>query len=112
MTIFRKIIDREIPADIIYEDELCLAFRDINPQAPIHFLVIPRQDLGSLAEAEPDHHTLLGHLLLKAAEVARSEGLVENGYRVVLNTGPQGGQTVDHLHLHVLGGRYMGWPPG
>ncbi len=112
MTIFKKIVDKEIPAQIIYEDELCLAFRDINPQAPIHFLLIPKREITSLAATEPSDHALLGHLLLKAAEVARQEGLVENGYRIVINTGDDGGQTVDHLHLHVLGGRHMRWPPG
>jgi histidine triad (HIT) family protein len=112
MTIFKKIIDREIPADIVYEDELCLAFRDINPQAPTHILLIPKQEISSLAEATGDDHPLLGHLLVKAAEVARSQGLEENGYRVVTNVGSDGGQAVYHLHLHVLGGRPMTWPPG
>jgi len=112
MTIFKRIVDKEIPAQIIYEDELCLAFRDINPQAPTHFLLIPKREITSLASTEPSDHELLGHLLLKAAEVARQEGLVENGYRIVINTGDDGGQTVDHLHLHVLGGRHMRWPPG
>lgn len=112
MTVFRKIIDREIPADIVYEDEYCLAFRDINPQAPTHILLIPKQEISSLAGITGDDHTLMGHLLLKAAEVARSEGLEENGYRVVINTGSDGGQEVYHLHLHVLGGRAMTWPPG
>ena len=112
MTIFKKIIDREIPVDIVFEDDLCLAFRDISPQAPCHILLIPKKEIASLAEADASDHTLLGHLLLKAAEVALREGLVENGYRVVINTGDDGGQSVDHLHLHILGGRPMGWPPG
>jgi histidine triad (HIT) family protein len=112
MTVFRKIIDREIPADIVYEDEYCLAFRDINPQAPTHILLIPKQEISSLAGVTGDDHTLMGHLLLKAADVARSEGLEENGYRVVINVGSDGGQEVYHLHLHVLGGRAMTWPPG
>ena len=112
MTIFRKIIEKEIPAEIVYEDELCLAFRDISPQAPTHVLLIPKQEIASLAMVDPSDHTLMGHLLVKAAEVAKNEGLVENGYRVVINTGSDGGQSVDHLHLHILGGRYMGWPPG
>ncbi len=112
MTIFKKIIDREIPADIVYEDEYCLAFRDINPQAPTHILLVPKQEISSLAEVTGDDHTLMGHLLLKAAEVARSQGLEENGYRVVINVGPDGGQEVYHLHVHVLGGRAMTWPPG
>ena len=111
MTIFKKIIDREIPADIVYEDELCLAFRDINPQAPTHILLIPKKEISSLAEATSDDHPLLGHLLVKAAEVARSQGLEENGYRVVTNVGSDGGQAVYHLHLHILGGRALTWPP-
>ena len=112
MTVFRKIIDREIPADIVYEDEYCLALRDINPQAPMHILLIPKQEISSLAGITGDDHSLMGHLLLKAAEVARSQGLEENGYRVVINVGSDGGQEVYHLHLHVLGGRAMTWPPG
>ncbi len=112
MTVFRKIIDREIPADIVYEDEYCLAFRDVNPQAPTHILLIPKQEISSLAGITGDDHSLMGHLLLKAAEVARSQGLEENGYRVVINVGSDGGQEVYHLHLHVLGGRAMTWPPG
>jgi len=112
MTIFKKIIDKEIPTDLVYEDDLCLAFRDINPQAPTHILLIPKKEIASLACAGPDNHTLIGHLMLKAAEVARNEGLVENGYRVVTNIGAHGGQSVDHLHFHILGGRSMGWPPG
>ena len=112
MTIFRKIIEKEIPAEIVYEDELCLAFRDISPQAPTHVLLIPKKEIASLAMVDPSDHALMGHLLVKAAEVAKNEGLVENGYRVVINTGSDGGQSVDHLHLHILGGRYMGWPPG
>ena len=110
MTIFKKIIDGEIPADIVYQDDRCVAFRDIDPQAPTHILVVPRKEIPSLVSADPED--LLGHLLLKAAEVARSEGLDENGYRVVVNVGRDGGQAVDHLHLHVLGGRRMLWPPG
>jgi histidine triad (HIT) family protein len=112
MTIFKKIIDKEIPAEIIFEDDFCLAFRDISPQAPTHVLLIPKKEIKSLAEADAADHTLMGHLLLKAAEVALQEGLVENGYRVVINTGDYGGQSVDHLHLHILGGRHLGWPPG
>ena len=112
MTIFKKIMEKEIPAEIIYEDELCLAFRDISPQAPTHVLLIPKKEITSLAEVDPEDHALMGHLLVKAAAIAEAEGLVENGYRVVINTGSDGGQSVDHLHLHILGGRYMGWPPG
>jgi len=110
-TIFGKIIRREIPADIIYEDDLVLAFNDIAPQAPIHILVIPKKPLRSIADATPDDHALMGHLLLTAKRVAAGAGL-SNGYRVVINTSVDGGQTVDHLHLHVLGGRQMSWPPG
>lgn len=112
MTVFKKIIDRRIPAKIVYEDDLCLAFRDVNPQAPIHILLVPKQEIPSLAAATPEDHRLLGHLLVKAAEIARSEGLEARGYRVVVNAGPDGGQSVDHLHLHILGGRPMTWPPG
>lgn len=111
MTIFKRIIDKEIPADIVYEDERCLAFRDVRPQAPVHVLVIPRQELPSLAAAQPADEALLGHLLLVAGKVAADLGL-GRGYRVVINTGDDGGQTVHHLHLHVLGGRPLAWPPG
>jgi histidine triad (HIT) family protein len=110
-TIFGKIIRREIPADIVYEDELALAFRDVNPQAPVHILVIPKQRIPKLTDAQTREQMLLGHLLLTAKTVAQQQGL-EQGYRVVINTGAHGGQTVYHLHLHVLGGRSMGWPPG
>lgn len=110
-TIFSKIIRREIPADIIYEDDLALAFNDIQPQAPVHFLVIPKKPIPKLADAESQDHAVLGHLLLTAKRVAEQVGL-ENGYRVVINSGNDGGQTVYHLHLHVLGGRAMKWPPG
>lgn len=112
MTVFKKIIDREIPASIVYEDDLCLAFRDINPQAPTHVLLVPKQEIPSLASVRPEDHRLLGHLLVKAAEIARAEGLEPRGYRVVINAGRDGGQSVDHLHLHILGGRPMAWPPG
>jgi histidine triad (HIT) family protein len=110
-TIFSKIIRREIPADIVYEDDLCLAFRDITPQAPIHILVIPKKPIPQLADAIPEDHALMGHLLLKVKQVAEDAGL-DGGYRVVINTGEDGGQTVDHLHFHVLGGRQLQWPPG
>ncbi|MEH2196184.1 MAG: histidine triad nucleotide-binding protein [Nostoc sp.] len=110
-TIFSKIIRREIPADIIYEDDLVLAFKDIHPQAPVHILVIPKKPIPTLADAEPQDHALLGHLLLTAKRVAEEAGL-KNGYRVVINTGDDGGQTVHHLHLHILGGRQLDWPPG
>ncbi|BAU12815.1 histidine triad protein [Leptolyngbya sp. NIES-3755] len=110
-TIFGKIIRKEIPADIVYEDDLALAFRDVNPQAPVHILVIPKQPIAKLADAESNDHALMGHLLLTVKRVAEQEGLT-NGYRVVINTGEDGGQTVYHLHLHLLGGRSMNWPPG
>ena len=110
-TIFKRIIDKEIPANVVYEDDKCLAFRDVNPQAPVHFLVIPRQEIPSLADASDDDSHLLGHLLSTARRLAMQMGL-EQGYRVVINCGPDGGQSVDHLHLHILGGRQLGWPPG
>ncbi len=110
-TIFSKIIRREIPADIVYEDDMALAFKDINPQAPIHILVIPKKPIPKLADAVPEDYTLMGHLLLTAKRIAEEQGL-ENGYRVVINNGLEAGQTVFHLHLHVLGGRQMQWPPG
>jgi histidine triad (HIT) family protein len=110
-TIFSKIIRREIPVDIVYEDDLAIAFKDINPQAPVHILVIPKEPIAQLADAESKDHALMGHLLLTAKRVAQQAGL-KNGYRVVINSGPDGGQTVYHLHLHILGGRQMTWPPG
>lgn len=110
-TIFAKIIRKEIPADVVYEDDRCLAFRDISPQAPTHILVIPKKPIPQLADADESDGALLGHLLLVVKQVAADEGL-EDGYRVVINTGQNGGQTVDHLHLHILGGRQMTWPPG
>jgi histidine triad (HIT) family protein len=110
-TIFSKIIRKEIPADIVYEDDLTIAFRDIAPQAPVHILVIPKKPLPQLAAAESEDHALMGHLLLTAKRVAQQLGL-DNGYRLVINNGVDGGQTVDHLHLHILGGRPMMWPPG
>jgi histidine triad (HIT) family protein len=110
-TIFGKIARKEIPANIIYEDNLAIAFHDISPQAPVHILVIPKQPIAKLADAESKDHALMGHLLLTAKRVAEQVGLT-NGYRVVINNGPDGGQTVYHLHLHILGGRQMEWPPG
>jgi len=112
MTIFERIIAREIPADIVFEDDYCLAFRDISPQAPVHVLLVPKRVIPRLGEATPADHALLGHLLLKAGEVASQLGLAESGYRVVINHGPDGGETVPHMHLHILGGRHMAWPPG
>jgi histidine triad (HIT) family protein len=110
-TIFSKIIRKEVPADIVYEDDLALAFKDINAQAPVHILVIPKKPIPRLADAESEDHALMGHLLLTAKRVAQQVGL-DNGYRIVINNGSDGGQTVDHLHVHILGGRQMKWPPG
>lgn len=110
-TLFERIIAREIPAQIIYEDELSLAFRDINPQAPVHFLVIPKKPVPSLADLAGDDQSLAGHLLQVIQKVAAAEGL-SGGYRVVTNIGADGGQSVPHLHFHVLGGRALTWPPG
>jgi len=111
-TIFGKIARGEVPADLVYEDEEVLAFRDLSPQAPVHLLVIPRKPIPTLDDAEPQDAQLLGRLLLAAAKVARAAGIAERGYRVVLNCNVAGGQAVFHLHLHVLGGRPLGWPPG
>jgi histidine triad (HIT) family protein len=110
-TIFSKIINREIPVNIVYEDDLCLAFRDINPQAPTHILLIPKKALTRIDSAEAEDQELLGHLLLTVKKVAAQVNLI-NGYRIVINNGNDGGQTVDHLHLHILGHRQMHWPPG
>ena len=110
--IFQKIIDRRIPAAIVYEDDLVLAFRDINAQAPVHVLIVPKKALARLSEARAEDHKLLGHLLLKAAALAAQLGLDKTGYRLVINNGPDGGESVAHLHCHILGGRKMSWPPG
>jgi histidine triad (HIT) family protein len=110
-TIFGKIIRKEIPAEIVYEDDLVLAFKDVAPQAPTHILIIPKKPIARLSEATADDHAVMGHLLLTAKRVAEQAGL-SNGYRLVINNGADGGQTVDHLHLHILGGRQMTWPPG
>ena len=110
-TIFSKILRREIPANIVYEDDISLAFKDVNPQAPIHILVIPKKPIPKLDEATLEDQSLLGHLLLIVKKVAQEAGL-SNGYRVVINNGSDGGQTVDHIHLHILGDRQMQWPPG
>ncbi len=113
-TFFDKIVSKEIPAKIIFEDDLSLAFRDINPQGPVHFLVIPKNKdgLNRLSSAREDHKPLLGHLLYVAQKVAHQEGLGTDGYRLVINDGPNGAQSVYHLHIHVIGGRQMSWPPG
>jgi histidine triad (HIT) family protein len=110
-TIFSKIIRRAIPADIVYEDDLVLAFRDIQPQAPVHILVIPKQPIESIASVTPADREILGHILVTIQQIAAKEGL-SKGYRVVTNIGEDGGQTVSHLHFHVLGQRKMAWPPG
>ena len=112
MTIFAKIIAGEIPAEKLYEDEHVVAFRDIQPQAPVHVLVVPRKPLVSVADAGLEDAELLGRLLLTAAKVARELGLESDGYRLITNIGDNGGQSVYHLHVHLLGGRRMGWPPG
>jgi len=110
--LFLKIINRDIPADIIYETDDVLAFRDINPQAPLHVLIIPKEHISTINDLEEMHQKLIGKLFLAAAEIAKSEGVDENGYRVVMNCNEAGGQAVYHIHLHLLGGRQMGWPPG
>lgn len=109
--LFCQILDGSIPSKAIYQDDQCYAFADIKPQAPVHVLVIPRKHIRSIAEADQEQSSLFGHLLWAAAEIGRSKGLTE-GYRMVINTGEAGGQTVDHLHVHLLGGRPMTWPPG
>lgn len=114
MTIFEKIIAREIPADIVHEDDLCLAFRDVNPQAPTHILVIPKKCIERIGEAKDDDQSLLGHLLLTAGKIASDLGVnnTEQGFRLVVNHGKDGGESVPHLHVHLLAGRPLGWPPG
>ena len=111
-TLFEKIIAREIPAAIVYEDDSVLAIRDINPQAPTHVLIFPKKLIPRIAEATTADQPLLGHILLKAAEVADKVGLKKGGYRLVINNGADGGETVPHLHVHILGGRHLAWPPG
>lgn len=111
-TLFEKIAAREIPADIVYEDEHVLAFRDIKPAAPAHVLIVPKKPIPRIAEATSADHAVLGHLLLKAAEVAKKLGLGQSGFRLVINNGPDAGESVPHLHCHILGGRHMAWPPG
>lgn len=111
-TLFEKIVARQIPATIVYEDEFVLAFRDIKPVAPTHVLIVPKKPIPRIADAAPDDHKVLGHLLLKAAQVAEQLGLKKSGYRLVINNGPDAGESVPHLHCHILGGRALGWPPG
>ena len=110
-SLFAKIINREIPADIVYEDDLCLAFKDVNPQAPLHILVIPKKRIEKISDAGEDEQDLLGHLFLKAGEIARNNGYGE-AYRLIINNGEDAGQTVFHLHIHILAGRNFAWPPG
>lgn len=110
-TIFTKIINREIPADIVYEDTLCLAFRDINPQAPVHILLIPKKNIAKLTDSREEDQTLLGHLMITASKIAEEEG-VSDAFRLVVNNGSDAGQEVFHLHLHLLAGRRFAWPPG
>ncbi len=113
MTIFKKMIDKEIPADIVYEDDICLAFRDINPQAPTHILLIPKKEIRSMNDIDKGQdQEILGHLMVMAHQIAKDEGLGEEGYRLVVNTNENGGQSVYHLHIHILGGRRLLWPPG
>ena len=110
-TLFQKIIDREVDADIVHEDDRCIAFHDINPQAPTHILIVPKKPIPTLDDVEPEDKDLVGHLFMVAQELAQGEGL-RDGYRTVINCGDDGGQSVWHLHLHLLGGRRMEWPPG
>ncbi len=112
MTLFERIIAREIPADIVYEDDTVIAIRDIHPQAPVHVLLVPKRPIPRIGAAKPEDQQILGHLLLKAGEVARRLGLEASGFRLVMNHGADGGETVPHLHCHLLGGRPLGWPPG
>lgn len=111
-TLFQKIADKEIPAAIVYEDALCVAFRDISPAAPTHVLLVPRKPIPDVAAATAEDAALLAHLMLKVGDIARAEGIAESGFRTVLNTGADGGQTVPHLHIHIIGGRSLQWPPG
>jgi histidine triad (HIT) family protein len=111
-TLFQKICDREIPGDIVHEDVLCVGFKDINAEAPVHLLVVPRKPIPRIAMAQPEDQALLGHLLLTAAKIAREQGFAEGGFRLVINNGKNGGETVPHLHVHVLAGRQLDWPPG
>ncbi len=112
MTLFEKLIARQIPAKVVYEDDLVFAFHDIKPQAPIHVLIVPKKPIVRIGEATAADQALLGHLLLKAGEVAVQLGLKESGYRLVINNGRDAGEAVPHLHVHILGGRSLGWPPG
>ncbi|XP_042358567.1 histidine triad nucleotide-binding protein 1 [Plectropomus leopardus] len=110
-TIFGKIVRKEIPCEFLHEDDQCVAFRDVNPQAPIHILVVPKKPIVQLSQAEDGDAALLGHMMLVAKKCAKDAGLAK-GYRIVINDGPDGGQSVYHIHIHILGGRVMRWPPG
>ena len=112
MTLFEKIIARQIPADIVYEDEFVLAFRDLHPQAPVHVLIIPKKPIPRIGEASLADQALLGHLLLQAQVIARQPGVFDSGFRLVMNQGRDGGESVPHLHCHLLAGRALTWPPG
>ncbi|MCW1884505.1 histidine triad nucleotide-binding protein [Luteolibacter flavescens] len=111
-TLFQKICDREIPGTIVHEDDLCVCFHDINRGAPMHLLLVPRKPIPRIAEAAAEDQALLGHMLLTAPKIAREQGFAEDGFRLVINCGKNGGETVPHLHIHILGGRQMEWPPG
>ncbi len=111
-TLFEKICDREVPAEIVYEDDRCVGFRDVSPQAPVHVLIVPRKPIERIGVAGVADEPVLGRLLLAAAEIARRENIAESGYRLVINNGPEGGEAVPHLHVHLIGGRQMQWPPG
>ena len=112
MTLFEKIVARQIPARIVYEDDSVIAFHDINGKAPTHVLIVPKKPIPRIAEATEEDEQVLGHLLVKAAQVAKQLGIDDSGYRLVINNGPDAGESVPHLHCHILGGRQLGWPPG
>lgn len=111
-TIFTKIINKEIPAEILYEDDEILAFKDVSPQAPVHFLVIPKIEIKTINDIEEDQATLIGKMVLTAQKIVKQQGIADDGYRLVMNCNEHGGQTVYHIHMHVLGGRHLDWPPG
>ena len=112
MTLFEKIAARQIPASIVYEDDLVIAIKDINGKAPTHVLIVPKKPIPRVADAKAEDQQVLGHLLLKAAELAKQLGVNDSGYRLVINNGPDAGESVPHLHCHIIGGRQLGWPPG
>ena len=111
-TVFERIIAREVPAKIVYEDDQVLAFRDLNPQAPVHVLIIPKKHISTVLEINPEDNALIGHLFKVASKIAKEKGIAESGFRLLMNTNADAGQTVFHIHLHLLGGRHMHWPPG